>query len=145
MGFFRKNANYSDCSSLKAALGELSSGDLKAFEGKLAEFSGVEKELAELVLRTMRSAQETRIKESTGLSFVIDKVLSGNEAWEEDCPHGLRTSMQKLVGHLNMLTTKTAALDLVDSKIMIADNNRVLNYVNQSANKMLVESQVEPE
>ncbi|MDH4395281.1 MAG: hypothetical protein QE278_06360, partial [Limnobacter sp.] len=109
----------------------------------MTDLSGVEREIAELVRSSMVSIQNLHEQETEKVKFVFDSVLTGTEGWQEKCPTKLHGSAQKLADHIHMLTTKNAALDLVDSKIMIADNDRVLSYFNKSANKMLSESQIE--
>ncbi|WP_338284479.1 methyl-accepting chemotaxis protein [Limnobacter thiooxidans] len=121
----------------------LSKGDEKGFESASAAYSEAESELASLVRSSIGVVQARHQAELGKASHVIDKLLSGTGGWEEGCPKALLPVIQRVADQLSALKAKELALNLVDSKIMIADNDRVLNYCNHSANKMLKESQSE--
>jgi methyl-accepting chemotaxis protein len=143
MGFFRANANAGDCSRLKSALLAMSKGDETGFQSIPESYSATEKELASLINSSFESMRKKHQNEQNKTINVLDKVLSESKGWEDDCPQVLLDTVQRVSGQLSSLKAKEAALNLVDSKIMIADNDRVLHYLNQSADKMLKESQSE--
>ncbi|MFN4329063.1 MAG: hypothetical protein ACK4FF_09315 [Limnobacter sp.] len=74
---------------------------------------------------------------------LIEQLGKDDAQWRTDCPEALLAPVESLAEKIKVLRTRDAALNLVDSKIMIADNNRVLNYCNQSANRLLEESKSE--
>ena len=143
MGFFRTNTGSSDYSRLKGALSALSRGDSKGFELASEGCSEAEGELISLVRSSIETVDAKHQAELENASSVIDKLLSEEGGWQEGCPKVLLPVIQRVADQLRTLKAKELALNQVDSKIMIADSDRVLNYFNHSANKMLKESQSE--
>jgi len=143
MGFFSSGERVDQCLLLKSVMEEnvkKHSGSPLEMHGK---FSDLERELAVLMNKCLEK-QHLKVEQNVEkISIVLDKLLGGDETWSSDCPSQLVKASRSLSDQLRLLKTKNAALDLVDSKIMIADNNRILNYVNRSADKMLLESQSE--